>query len=61
MRGRPCSGSGTSWAEALARGHGEVLSIDLLLLAAGGVMWWVRSRSRARTIVRDRPAMEPAE
>ena len=52
---------GTSWAEALARGHGEVLSIDLLLLAAGGVMWWVRSRSRARTIVRDRPAMEPAE
>jgi len=52
---------GTSWAEALARNHGEVLSIDLLLLAAGGLMWWARDRRRAPTVVPQRPTMEPAE
>src|SRR3546814_6438281 len=33
---------GTSWAEAVAAGHGEVFSVDLLLLLAGGAMWWFR-------------------
>lgn len=35
---------GTSWAAALAAGHGDVLSLDLLLLIAGATLWWRRTR-----------------
>lgn len=52
---------GTSWAGALAQGYGEVVSIDLLLLAAGAVMWWVGGRRPGRLPIRRRAAMEPAE
>lgn len=39
-----CGGPG--WAEALARGSGAVLSVDLLLLTGGAVLLWWRERQR---------------
>lgn len=51
---------GTSWADAIAGGHGEVVSIDLLLLLAGSVMWWVRNASGSYRTSRP-AAAEPAE
>jgi len=54
---------GTSWAEALRLGHGEVIVIDLLLFAGGGLMlaWrgsWLR---RVVGIEARQPLRQPAE
>ena len=35
---------GTSWAGALAEGHNDVVSLDILLLIAGVALWWNRAR-----------------
>lgn len=51
---------GTSWAAAMEHGYGEVLSVDLLLLLAGGVMLWARNRG-GRTHDASHPVAEPAE
>ncbi|MDF1735098.1 MAG: PepSY-associated TM helix domain-containing protein [Minwuia sp.] len=41
---------GTAWAEALSRGYGTVLAIDLVLLALGlGLLFWSRQVRVART------------
>ena len=52
---------GTSWAAALARGNGAVLSVDLLLIAVGALLpWMVRERAGERGRPRQ-PTAEPAE
>lgn len=53
---------GTSWADALALGHGAVLSIDFLLLVGGGTLlyWSLRRKSEPGATQRE-PVLEPAE
>jgi hypothetical protein len=52
---------GTSWAEALTQGDGAVLSVDLMLIAIGGLLLWL-IHNRVGTFRRlRRPTVEPAE
>jgi uncharacterized iron-regulated membrane protein len=51
---------GMDWAEAVLGGQGDVLTVDLLLLVAGGsLLWHARGRTPRRRA--RRVALEPAE
>ncbi len=53
---------GMSWSEALIARQGDVLTVDLLLLISGGVLWYLSRREAAAPLANTRsPRLEPAE